>query len=521
MPPSVRTVTDLPGLGLTLLAGPDGRDRPVRWVAVSEQEDPTPFLEGGELLLTTGMRLPADEPGLLVDYVDRLVDAGVAALGIGVGLTHATCPPALVQAAQAGGLPLLEVPGRTAFIAVSKAVSALLGVEEYEGIHRAFEAQRDLTRAALAPEGAAVVAGRLARHVEGWALVLDGSGRPLHAAPDSSAPEASAVVLTGWPAAHKAELAELRRRGLLASSSMTDVSGQVSLHPLGARGRVRGFLAVGTPRPLDRNGQSVVAVAVSLLSIAIERDGPDSLGGREVRAATLRLLVAGAAPDELPLDVLGWGWLVGATLRVMVARGSVAQRAEAVHRLEGLDVPSTGTGTDAVPRLCVDGLAGGTGDELVVVLVDDPVANALVAAELTGLVAGGSSPATVRELGRARTEAVQALAGAHGPGVHWYGQLAADGMLGALDPEAARGVADALLAPLEGRKGDLLASLQAWLARHGQWDTAAADLGVHRHTLRYRMRRVEELLDRSLDDADLRAELWLALRVRGQSGSGD
>ena len=119
MPPSVRTVTDLPGLGLTLLAGPDGRDRPVRWVAVSEQEDPTPFLEGGELLLTTGMRLPADEPGLLVDYVDRLVDAGVAALGFGVGLTHASCPVALVQAAQAGGLPLLEVPGRTAFIAIS------------------------------------------------------------------------------------------------------------------------------------------------------------------------------------------------------------------------------------------------------------------------------------------------------------------------------------------------------------------------------------------------------------------
>ena len=56
-------------------------------------------------------------------------------------------------------------------------------------------------------------------------------------------------------------------------------------------------------------------------------------------------------------------------------------------------------------------------------------------------------------------------------------------------------------------------SLAAWLARHGQWDAAAADLGVHRHTLRYRMQRVEELLGRSLDDADLRAELWLALRV--------
>jgi purine catabolism regulator len=51
------------------------------------------------------------------------------------------------------------------------------------------------------------------------------------------------------------------------------------------------------------------------------------------------------------------------------------------------------------------------------------------------------------------------------------------------------------------------------LSRHGQWDAAAADLGVHRHTLRYRMRRVEEILGRSLDDADVRMELWLALKT--------
>ncbi|MFD7945372.1 helix-turn-helix domain-containing protein, partial [Streptomyces sp. NPDC059744] len=42
---------------------------------------------------------------------------------------------------------------------------------------------------------------------------------------------------------------------------------------------------------------------------------------------------------------------------------------------------------------------------------------------------------------------------------------------------------------------------------------AAPDLGVHRHTLRYRMRRVEEILGRSLDDPDVRMELWLALKA--------
>ena len=52
-----------------------------------------------------------------------------------------------------------------------------------------------------------------------------------------------------------------------------------------------------------------------------------------------------------------------------------------------------------------------------------------------------------------------------------------------------------------------------WLSHHGQWDPAAAELGVHRHTLRKRMLRVEKLLGRRLDSADLRTELWVALNV--------
>jgi purine catabolism regulator len=504
VPPSVGTVTELAGLGLSLVAGADGRQRPVQWVAVSELEDPTPFLEGGELLLTTGMRLPDDDP-VALEYVARLVRADVAALGLGIGLTHAEVPASLAAAAQAAGLPLIEVPSGTAFISISKAVGSLLAAEEHEGITRAFEAQRDLTRAAIATDGTAAVAARLARHVQGWVLVLDSSGGAVAAV--TSPAYAGSVDLAGWPTAHRADLADLRRRGLLASSALADADGAVSVHPLGVRGRVRGFLAVGTRGSLDRNRQSLVAVAVSLLSIAMEQDEPGVLGGGQVRAATMRLLFAGAPATELPLALLGWDWVVDSPLRVLVARGTSAERAEIGHLLQpehaeaGIVVVDTAT-------------------ELVALLEDPGGAWEPGRPALGPFTAGGSRTVTVAELARGRTEALQALAAAHGPGTHWFGQLAASGMLGALDPEAARGVADALLAPLEGRRADLLASLAAWLARHGQWDTAAADLGVHRHTLRYRMRRVEELLGRSLDDADLRAELWLALRVRGARGPG-
>src|SRR4030095_12872358 len=75
----------------------------------------------------------------------------------------------------------------------------------------------------------------------------------------------------------------------------------------------------------------------------------------------------------------------------------------------------------------------------------------------------------------------------------------------------------ALLAPLHEydrrHRGQLVASLRAFLEHNGNWETAARALGVHRHTLRYRIGRTEELTGRSLAAADDRAELWLALRM--------
>ncbi|WP_342779342.1 PucR family transcriptional regulator ligand-binding domain-containing protein [Nonomuraea turkmeniaca] len=164
-------------MGLRPLAGPTSSNAVVRWVAVSELADPTPYLEGDELLLTTGMRLEADISG----YVARLVARGVAGLGFGVGVSHEEIPAALIEAADQAGLPLLEVPRETPFIAIGKAVSELLAAEQYEEITRAFAAQGRLTRAALRPEGMHAVIDRLAKEVGGWAALLDETGEVLHA----------------------------------------------------------------------------------------------------------------------------------------------------------------------------------------------------------------------------------------------------------------------------------------------------------------------------------------------------
>ncbi len=78
--------------------------------------------------------------------------------------------------------------------------------------------------------------------------------------------------------------------------------------------------------------------------------------------------------------------------------------------------------------------------------------------------------------------------------------------------------ARACSAPIEDGEGEyggeLLRSLEAFLEHNGQWEGAARELYCHRHTLRYRIRRVEELTGRDLSSARDRIEFWLALRAR-------
>jgi purine catabolism regulator len=91
-------------------------------------------------------------------------------------------------------------------------------------------------------------------------------------------------------------------------------------------------------------------------------------------------------------------------------------------------------------------------------------------------------------------------------------------LLSMADPDALRAFSDSLLGPLDAydqaHGGELQASLRAFLQHNARWETAAAELYVHRHTLRYRMRKVEELTGRDLTSSFDRMEFWLALRAR-------
>src|SRR5579859_2809234 len=95
-------------LGLELASGHEQAHAHVRWVHSTELPDPTPWLRGGELLLTTGVQLEGAKAQR--ELVERLADHRIAGLGFGTGFRHKRLPAALVSAARKRSFPLFEVP---------------------------------------------------------------------------------------------------------------------------------------------------------------------------------------------------------------------------------------------------------------------------------------------------------------------------------------------------------------------------------------------------------------------------
>ena len=128
--------------GLELAAGNNGDDRAIRWVHISELEDPTPWLSGGELLLTTGINLGT--PAKQRKFIELLAAEGLAGLGFGVGFDHKRIPKAIVDAADANDLPLFEVPYEMPFIAITERAAERLVSEQYDALARGTKVHEQL-----------------------------------------------------------------------------------------------------------------------------------------------------------------------------------------------------------------------------------------------------------------------------------------------------------------------------------------------------------------------------------------
>ena len=288
---------------------------------------------------------------------------------------------------------------------------------------------------------------------------------------------------------------------------------------MGARGRVEAFLAVGKPEQpsqLDREEAERVT----------RYDAIELAKSRAVADAQRRL--QGDFFDELARGSLS----AGDAARGLARFGFAKDAQVIVLSLEAVDAdPEPGALADAVTdeRSRVGGgfLASSHDTGVHLLLAADPVPDlasittSIGARSRTELRVGAGSPVDAIEVGRSLREARYALQVCRLEG--WPHAGFADLgtyrlLLSMADPDALRAFADSMLSSLDAydrdHGGELLESLQSFLQYNARWETAAAKLFVHRHTLRYRMRKVEELTGRDLSSSFDRMEFWLALRAR-------
>ena len=493
-------------LGLVLIAGSDDEtpSRSVRWVHVSELEDPAPFLTPRTVLLTTGARFEALSRQVDADaYVSRLVEAGVAALGVGVGLHWDRVPAPIVSACDRLGLPLFRVPYDTPFIAIVQASVRLINARVRDRDIWALESQRAVTNASLHQDGLASAVREAASRLGTWVCITDRTGRIIELAQADRL-----AVQSEWIGREARRLVE---RGVSAGRIGSGSGPGVQMQVLGRQGQVLGVLVSEDRGAPDTAERTLLGLVAALATLQLEHRSGIDAAQATLREAIVQLLLA----DSFPLaEKLASGILAripqGSVVVVRydaTATGDVAF-VEDLHSLDAGSPGLLGSALDGIPLIIAEARYL-------------PAIRRLLLAH--GVPSGVSDRGTLHALGELVGQADRALEYAvasesaapidYLPALH-------SGVLHLLSghPEA-RQRAEGLLAPLkhhDSRHDDRIEeSLSTWLAHHGQTSPAAAELGIHRHTLKARVQTASNLLQVDLDSPDVRAELWAALRLTG------
>jgi purine catabolism regulator len=148
--------------GAQVVAGRKGLNRRVEWVHIASVPDAPRFLNGGELVLTTGYNVP-QEATEQRQYIQAMADKGVVGLVLSVGryIDHAS--PDLRKLADRIDFPLIEIPYQQPFIDMAKAANQRIAEEKMAVVSDALEIQQRLTQLVLDGGDLHQLATRLAR----------------------------------------------------------------------------------------------------------------------------------------------------------------------------------------------------------------------------------------------------------------------------------------------------------------------------------------------------------------------
>ncbi len=483
------TVDDLvrsPALQLSVVAGASGLGRRVGWAHVSELEDPTPWLLGAEMVMSTGLAIPR-AAARQAAYLERLDDAGVAALALSEELHVPPLRRAFLEAADRRGLPVLRVPLPVPFIAIAQEVAAAVQSE----MHQRLAAQLHVFGAlrTLAAEDLSVTElfVRLER-LSGYRLyVATAAGRQLLPGVPPPPPPLAALLPSSY------------------NSPPSVPNGYVL--PVPAPGGPVGFLLALERDGTDPAGLAVVqhVATIAALQVSILRHEREAT--RRQGAETLAELLQGVLDPETARGRLARAGYDDGDLVVAVLRptrtGSALDDQDLLRGLDETDRPAL------VLRQQQD----------LVLLLPSGTDLGPVLAERPDVAAGVSRP--FRPGGAidvSRREALWAVARAvdRAGGIVRFGQDAAGRWL-AEDPRSLQALVDGVLGAVldydRGHGGQLVDSVRTWLELDRRTQDAAQVLHVHPNTLAYRVRRFERLSGRSLQSTADLAEVWLALNA--------
>jgi len=485
--------------------GPDGPDlgrTEITWAHVSELADPTPWLSGGELLLTTGLQLFGTEAHCTA-YCRRLAQGGVAALAVstGISLTHERMPPALPEAAAAVGLPLLEVAEQEPLESLVKAVAAALATDREQSLSKTSRTQELLARAVGHPDPRRQVLTTFERATGAHSALFDPRGQLLetsaHCPPELLDELASAAVRSSAYGARS------------AGSLLTRDAG-IQVHALIGHDTVIGRLALYRKPALAGAEQAVVGTLVSLLAVSMLGNHKLENRMRRLQERILgELLDAGLNERQAAVRMRRLG-LENAEVQVLyaVTGDSPVSPSAFARRLE--------SAWDEVITASRPGL--------VVALVVAPPQGLSLDSQFhaPGWHAGVSQQVpqskVLTALRQGRFAATHATrTGAPQMSITELGALHT--LLQQLDETARAGFAEAVLAPLDAYdesnpRAALVQTLRVLLAHNLSLELTATELGLHRHTVRGRLKLIGETAGRDPARPLDRLEFQLALEIR-------
>lgn len=542
---SVRDLLDLPVFASGrpwVMAGASGLDVMVRWVHISELADIAALLNGGELILTTGIALPTGGAGQR-RYVDDLVAAGASGVVVELGRRWNQMPRSLVGRAEAMGLPLVALQAPVPFVTITETVHALILDAQYALLRQSEEAHRAF--GARSVEGLSIAdIVRRAAQMSGHAVVLeDLAHRAVVAAPG---PSSTATLLADWEARSKA-FHEPDPATVAGSDSWLVV-------PVGPRSQHWARLVAPHPVPGDSGLAMVLERAAEALGLnrLLERDQV-SLEQQAHRGVVSDLLVdhAEARPtddDAIRARCKALGLVITDRVFLGVAVWSPAGQAMDAVAAERRDRSLAEVVTRAVRSARISALVSTLEPGQVLLLCSLPAGRVAsgtdsVLRRLVGAVedqlrsAGWGQTHTIgvgEPVGRLGSAAGSLVLAGHvaqmaaslprsGQRPYYVsGDVRLRGLLGALSDPRLVSFADSELDRLRAHDarhgGDLVDTLRAYLHARGNKSSMARSGHLSRPALYARLAKIEDVLGVDLEDAESNLSLHVALLVSDLSG---